>query len=96
MKLVHFAPALFTLGFILLILLGIFISPWFFAIPALHIVLLFLFASIQNRSISIGLLAIFTSYTQLLGYGSGFIRAFWRRLILGRDEFSAFNRNFYK
>jgi glycosyltransferase involved in cell wall biosynthesis len=96
MKLVHFAPALFTLGSILLILLAIIISPWFLAIPALHIVLLFLFASIQNRSISIGLLAILTSYTQLLGYGSGFIRAFWRRLILGRDEFSAFNRNFYK
>jgi glycosyltransferase involved in cell wall biosynthesis len=96
MKLVHFAPALFTLGFILLILLGISISPWFLAILALHISLLFLFASIQNRSISIGLLAILTSYTQLLGYGTGFIRAFWRRLILGRDEFSAFNRNFYK
>ena len=96
MKLVHFAPALFTLGSILLVMLGIFISPWFLAGPALHIILLFLFASIQNRSVSIGLLAILSSYTQLLGYGTGFIKAFWRRLILGRDEFSAFNRNFYK
>jgi len=96
MKLVHFAPALFTLGSLLLVLLGIFLSPWFFLLPALHIVLLFLFATIQNRSILIGLLAILTSYTQLLGYGTGFIRAFWKRLILGRDEFSAFNRNFYK
>lgn len=96
MKLVHFAPALFTLGSIILVLLGIFLSPWFFAPLALHIVLLFLLATIQNRSLSIGLLAILSSYTQLLGYGLGFIRAFWRRLILGRDEFSAFNKNFYK
>ncbi len=96
MKLVHFAPALFTLGTVILLLAGVFISPWFFAPLALHIVMLFLLASIEYRSLSIGLLAILTSYTQLFGYGSGFLKAFWRRLILGKDEFSAFNRNFYK
>ncbi len=96
MKLVHFAPAVFTLGSLVLILLGILVSPWFFAPLALHLVLLFFLASIQNRSPVIGFLAILTSYTQLLGYGSGFIKAFWRRLVLGKDEFSAFNKNFYK
>jgi glycosyltransferase involved in cell wall biosynthesis len=96
MKLVHFAPAIFSLGLVILILVGALISPWFLAPLALHIILLFLSATIENRSLSIGLLAILTSYTQLLGYGSGFILAFWRRLILGRDEFSAFNRSFYK
>jgi len=96
MKLVHFAPALFTLGSMALILLGVLISPWFLAPLALHIFMLFILAAFQNRSLSIGLLAILTSYTQLLGYGTGFLRAFWKRLILGRDEFSAFNRNFYK
>ncbi len=96
MKLVHFAPALFILGTLLLLSAGIFISPLFFAPLAVHIMMLFLTAAFQNRSLSIGLLAILTSYTQLLGYGAGFLRAFWGRLILGRDEFSAFNRNFYK
>jgi len=96
LKLVHFAPAIFTFGFAILILGGAFISPWFLAPLAVHILLLFLSAAVQNRSLSIGLLAILTSYTQLLGYGLGFIRAIWRRLILGRDEFSAFNKNFYK
>lgn len=96
MKLVHFAPALFTLGCMGLILPGIFISPWFLAPMALHILMLFILATFQNRSLGIGLLAILTSYTQLLAYGTGFLKAFWRRLILGRDEFSAFNRNFYK
>lgn len=96
MKLVHFAPALFTLGTLALIFLAVLVSPWLLAPLALHILLLFLLASIQNRSLSIGFLAIFTSYTQLLGYGSGFLLAFWRRMVLGRDEFSVFKKNFYK
>ncbi len=96
LKIVHLAPALFTLGVILLVLLSFLVS-WYFATPLLlHILLLFLSATIRNRSISIGLLAVVTSYTQLLAYGWGFLSAFWRRMILGRDEYSAFNRNFYK
>ncbi len=96
LKLVHTAPALFTLGFIVLLLLSVFVS-WYFVVPILcHILVLFLSATFKNGSLRIGLLAVVTSYTQLLAYGTGFLRAFWRRLILGRDEFSAFNRNFYK
>ena len=36
------------------------------------------------------------AYVQLLGYGTGFIRAFWRRCVLGKGEFEAFKKNFYK
>ncbi len=96
LKLVHAAPAVFTLGFIVLLLLSILVS-WYFIIPVIfHMLLLFLSASIKNRSPGIGLLAVVTSYIQLFGYGAGFLSAFWRRMILGRDEYSAFNRNFYK
>ena len=96
LKLVHAAPAVFTLGFIVLLLLSILVS-WYFIIPVIfHMLLLFLSAAIKNRSLSIGLLAVITSYIQLFGYGLGFLSAFWRRMILGRDEYSAFNRNFYK
>lgn len=96
LKLVHTAPALFSLGVVLLLLLSILVS-WYFAIPVLvHMLLLFLSAALKNRSPGIGLLAVVTSYTQLFGYGTGFLNASWRRLILGRDEYSAFNKNFYK
>ena len=61
----------------------------------LHLLLLFLIASIRNRSIVTGVLALVTSYTQLVGYGAGFMSAFWRRIVMGRDEYSAFNKNFY-
>lgn len=96
LKVVHAAPALFTLGVLALVVLSFTVSAWFAAGLALHMLLLFLSAAVMNRSISIGLLAVLTSYTQLLGYGCGFLNAFWKRMILGRDEYSAFKRNFYK
>ena len=96
LKLVHMAPALFTLGVIVLLLLTFLVS-WYFAVPLLfHVLLLFLSATLKTGSLSIGFLAVVTSYTQLFGYGTGFLNAFWRRMVLGRDEFSAFNKNFYK
>lgn len=96
LKVVHTAPAVFTLGVVSLLLLSLLVS-WLFILPILlHILLLFLSASIKNRSLTIGILAVATSYTQLFGYGTGFLIAFWRRIVLGRDEYSAFSGNFYK
>ena len=33
---------------------------------------------------------------QLMGYGLGFIKAWWLRCVLGKSEFAAFEKNFYK
>lgn len=53
-------------------------------------------ASCQNRSLYIGLLSIKASVIQLFGYGTGFLRAWWQRCVMHKDEFSAFENNFYK
>jgi glycosyltransferase involved in cell wall biosynthesis len=96
LKLVHTFPALFILGVLLLLLLSALVS-WYFILPVLlHMLLLFLGALGKTGRFGIGLLAIITSYVQLLAYGLGFLKAFWLRIVLGRDEFSAFNKNFYK
>lgn len=95
LKIVHTAPALFTLGVVVLGVLAFVVSPWFAAPLGFHLLLLFVSATLQNRSLGIGLLALVTSYTQLFAYGLGFLNAFWRRMILGRDEYAAFSRNFY-
>ena len=50
----------------------------------------------QNKSLKIGLLSIRAAFTQLMGYGSGFLSAWWKRCVLNKDEFSAYNNNFYK
>jgi glycosyltransferase involved in cell wall biosynthesis len=96
LKPVHAAPALFTLGIMILLLLSLLVSAWFMVPILLHILLLFMSASIKNRSLTIGVLAVATSYTQLLGYGAGFISGFWSRMIFGRQEYSAFSKTFYK
>ena len=96
LRAVHFAPAFFTLGSFALILLGSILSPWFFLPLLLHMILIFFTSTLQNRCIRIGFLSILTSYIQLLAYGSGFLIAFWKRLVLGREEYAAFTRNFYK
>lgn len=96
LKLVHTFPSLFTLGMLVLLLLAPLVS-WYFALPLLfYMLLLFLGALVNTGSLSIAVLSILTSYAQLLAYGTGFLRAFWRRIVLGRDEFSAFRKSFYK
>lgn len=49
-----------------------------------------------NHSLKIGLLSIRAAFTQLMGYGFGFINAWWKRCVHGKDEFSAFENTFYK
>ena len=96
LKFVHSFPSVFVLGVLLLIILSIFVSTYFLAPILLHILLLYLDSTIKTKSPGIGLIAVITSYFQLIGYGTGFIVSFWKRIILGKDEFSAFNKNFYK
>ena len=96
LKLIHFFPALFTLGLLLIIILTLFLSAWFLLPFAVHILLLFIDSSIRNRSLFIGSLSILTSYIQLTGYGLGFLFAIWKRIAYGSKEFSAFKKTFYK
>ncbi|MBQ4413162.1 MAG: glycosyltransferase [Prevotella sp.] len=95
MKLVHLLPTVFTLGVIGLLLITLF---WPFAcVPIiLYSLLLFIDSSIQNKSLWVGLLSIPAAFTQLMGYGFGFIESWWKRCVLKQDEFSAFEKNFYK
>ncbi len=96
LKWVHTMPTLFTLGVPALVLLACLVT-WYFALPlVLHLFLLFLSSTWKNHSIFIGFLSVLTSYTQLFAYGTGFLYAFFRMGILGREESSAFERNFYR
>ena len=58
--------------------------------------LIFIDSSIRNRSLWVGLLSVPAAFVQLMGYGLGFIEAWWKRCVLGKDEFQAFEKNFYK
>ena len=58
--------------------------------------IIFIDSAIQNKSLPIGFISIGAAFVQLSGYGFGFITAWWKRCILGHDEFHAFDKTFYK
>ena len=62
----------------------------------LYALMLFVDASVRNRSVVIGLKSVVASFVQLTGYGSGFLRAWWRQCVRGKASFEAFKDNFYK
>ena len=95
LKLVHLLPAVFTVG-VVLILLASLVCAWSLTLLALFALIIFLDASFQNKSMKIGILSVLAAFIQLTGYGTGFLRAWWKRCVLGKDAFSAFEKNFYK
>ena len=104
LKIVHLLPTVFTIGTVSLILLalvaacmGYFYYAFLLLSPVLFFsAIIFADASYAEKNIGVGLRAIMASFVQLFGYGTGFIRAVWQRCILGRGEFEAFKKNFYK
>lgn len=95
MKAVHTLPALFVVGMALLLILSIF-YPALLWIPIGYSLLLFLDSLFKNRSVKVALHSIIASWIQLIGYGSGFLVAAWKRLVRREGEFSAFAKKFYE
>ncbi|MFN5622295.1 MAG: glycosyltransferase [Flavobacteriales bacterium] len=96
LKLVHFLPSAFVVFVLLSLTAALFIDYRLGTGLALWMLLVALDASVRTKSLAIGLLSVVSSFIQLFSYGLGFLRGVWRRLVLKGDEFSAFNRNFYK
>jgi glycosyltransferase involved in cell wall biosynthesis len=94
LKWVHLLPSLFTLGTSILFIAS-FWSLWMLS-PLLFFTLMILIdATLKNKNIGVGLLAIIASFIQLAGYGTGFIIAWWQCIVKKQKEFSAFDKNFY-
>ena len=112
LKLVHLLPAVFTLGvgFLLLLvvlgaafcvagmtLAGVWLLVAGLSPLLLFSLLVFVDSAWRNRSLWVGLLSIRASFTQLLGYGTGFLRAWWLRCVRGcNEELQAYRDNFYQ
>ena len=73
---------------------------WVCVLPWLPILLYSLLimadSTVRNRSLKVGLLSVPATFVQLMGYGFGFIEAWWKRCVKKQDEFTAFEKNFYK
>lgn len=62
----------------------------------LYSLLIFTHSAIINRSLPIGFISIGAAFVQLMGYGFGFIEAWWKRCVLKKDIFQAFEKSFYE
>ncbi len=86
--LMHYDPAHFRQWYLVCAI------PW---LPILAFCLLILAdATLRHKSLKIGFLSIAASFIQLMGYGSGFISAWWKRCVCGKDEYHAFDKTFYQ
>lgn len=86
-KIFFLLPSLFTLGFFVALFLGL-TARWELAILyALYFTLVFLDASIKNKSLRVGATAVCTTAIQMYGYGTGFLFSIWKRLTLGSTNF---------
>ncbi|NOQ26392.1 MAG: glycosyltransferase [Bacteroidales bacterium] len=95
LKIVHFLPASFLSGTILLLLLS-FVSIYFLTPLGLFALIIFFDSLRLNKNVKVALLSIVSSFIQLSAYGIGFIKSFIKRLIFGQGEFHAYKKNFYK
>ncbi len=89
LKLTHFIPALFIL-FILSSIIGLYWTPY-----AMHPLGIYLFtigvdATLKYKNITIGILSVYSTLVQFIGYGMGFIKAFVKRVLFNQSEFAGY------
>ncbi len=88
-KIFYLAPTAFVLG--VLFLIGMSFVWWFSFLPiVLYIFLLFFDSLLKNKTISVALLSVVTSFLQLFGYGLGFLQPIFKG-----DEFGVMKNGFY-
>lgn len=87
LKLVHLLPSAYTIANILFLL-----------VPAVLCSILFFLDSLRiSKNIKVAFLSLWAANCQLFGYGLGFLKAFWCRIILKKQEDTVgFVKNFYK
>lgn len=96
LKIVHLLPAVFVCGVVFLCVMAVCFCWWALSPLALWAFLIFVDATVRNRSVVVGTYALLASFIQLSAYGVGFIHAFFNRILFRRGEFNVFVKNFYK
>lgn len=85
MKLVHWLPAVFTVGAIALVI-GSFFCKWLLIPLLVYMLALWIGGIVATRSLKIGTLGVGAAMVQLTGYGTGFIKAYVQKIIMGKGR----------
>ena len=86
LKLVHTLPAIAVIMAIGVVAAGIFLSPWWFILPAIYMLAIFMLAFGSTGSVKVAFLAVPASVIQIFGYGTGFLKAWFGKIVLGRGR----------
>ena len=89
LKAVHLLPALFVIGVVAMIVLAIVWSPWWLLPLGVYLLAIFISALVSTKSAVIACKAVPASVIQLGGYGLGFIRAYFWKIICRRGRNAA-------
>ena len=81
LKLVHSLPALMLVMGALLLVAAIF-YPWLLLLPLLYAALIFADALVKGNTLRVAALSVAASAVQITGYGTGFLKAFWYKMVL--------------
>lgn len=81
LKLVHAAPAIMLVLGALLLVASIF-CPWLLLLPVLYALVIFADAAFKYKSLKVAALSVAAAAVQITGYGMGFLKAWWFKMIL--------------
>jgi GT2 family glycosyltransferase len=96
-KLTFFFPSIFIIGFFIsFLLMLVFNFDSLLQLYFVYFLVLFLVSSYQNKSIKIGYLSLIAVWKQFYGYGLGFIKSYFKVIILKQKPQEAFPELFFK
>ncbi|MDY0090258.1 MAG: glycosyltransferase [Flavobacteriaceae bacterium] len=95
-KLTYFFPSVFMLALDMSIILALFGVLCPIAVFMLYFVILFVFSSINNKSIKIGAYTLIATILQFYGYGMGFLNSYFKVIILKKNPEKVFPELFFK
>ncbi|WP_296150894.1 glycosyltransferase [uncultured Flavobacterium sp.] len=95
-KLTYFFPSLFFIGFLFSILFLAIGVKLFLAFYIFYFLFAFVLSAIQNKSFSIGILSVLAVGMQFYGYGIGFLKSYWKVIVLKQKPQEAFPELFFK
>ena len=94
-SIVYWFPTLFSLGFVISLIMAVFQCYLPLYSYGLYFALAFILALITNRNLAVAVQALWAIGIQFFGYGYGFLKSTFKLVILGRRPKDAFPELFF-
>ncbi|GAA4818533.1 glycosyltransferase [Litoribaculum gwangyangense] len=95
-KITYWFPTVFSIGFIISVVLLFFNFKWLFYTYILYFIIAFMVALISNNNIVVSLLSLIAIFVQFFGYGFGFLISTLATSILNMEPETYFPKLFFK